>query len=124
MSLRERLKAKRVAEEQVEVDGERFLVIGMSRLARHDIYSRIHAAAQKEGGKLDNYEVEGRLLSVAVRDAETGEPIFADDEWKEWDSVPATITGPLVAAVMRANGFDNEDVGREVKNSEATAGSA
>ena len=124
MSLRERLKAKRAADVQITVDGERFLVLGMSRSARNEVYSRIRATAQKTGGKLDSYEVEGRLLSAMVRDAESGEAIFSEDEWKEWDSVPATITGALIAEVMRVNGFDDEDVGREVKNSEATAGSA
>lgn len=124
MSLRERLKAKRAADVEITVGGERFLVLGKSRSERDAVYSAIRAKASKAGGKLDSYEVEGRLLSAMVRDAETGESIFGDDEWKEWDSVPATITGALMAEVMRANGFDGEDVGREVKNSEATAGSA
>jgi hypothetical protein len=124
MSLRERLKTKRPADVTITVGGERFTVLAKSRSERNEIYASIRARSQKVGGKIDGYEVEGRLLSLLVRDADTGQEVFGEDEWQEWDSVPAMITGALIAEVMRANGFDNEDVGREVKNSDTTAGSA
>lgn len=115
MSLRERLKSGVALEVIVTINSERFLVRGITRSKRSEIF-----AAHNKNGKIDSHKLEGVLLSTCVFDPETQQPVFSVEEWKEWDSVASGITGPLFAEVMRVNGIDNDDVGREVKNSEAT----
>lgn len=116
MSLRDRLEKKKLPESIITVLDERFLVKGLKRSKRSEVF----ASCRKADGKMDNPKTEGVFMSLCVCDAETGEPVYTEAEWQKWDELPAGITGPLVAEIMRLNGMDDEDVGREVKNSDST----
>ena len=116
MSLRERLLKKIPPETVLTISGEKFLVKGLSRSRRADVL----ASHRKNDGKIDGPKLEGVLMSLCVCDPDSGCAIFNEDEWQSWDSLPAAITGPLVAEIMRTSGMDDDDVGREVKNSDTT----
>jgi hypothetical protein len=96
------------------VGGERFLLKGLQRIAR----SQIFADAKSKSGELDTRKAEGLLLANCVRDPDTSEPVIPN--WQEWDEIPAAVTGPLISQLMKLNGMDNEDLGKQEKNSEAT----
>ena len=115
--LKSRLEAMRPPESRITVMGETFVVSGMSRSER----SRMFADHRKKDGSVDGPSLEGALLCRCVCDAD-GCPVCSDSpSW--WDNLPAAITAPLIQEIMRMNGMDDEDVGREAKNSEATDGS-
>jgi len=105
-SLREKLLAKKVKTEDVEIDDCCFKVIGMQRKERSDYMT----ASRKKDGKLDTDLLESKLLSACVRDPETNESIMTA---LEWDEVPSHITSALIQAVMRCCGFDNDDLGKK-----------
>lgn len=114
--LRERLKTAKCPEETLTIRGERYLVIGLLRSRR----SELLASATTDKGKVDSRRLEGVLLSNCILDPDTREQVFTEDEWQEWDGIPSVTTAPLMSEIMRLNGLDNDDVGREVKNSEPT----
>jgi hypothetical protein len=116
MSLRERLKAIKPTQVEVTVCGTKFLVVGLSKTKRAEVY----ASVSKPGKAIDADQMENAFLSECVVDPESQQPVFARDESEEWGAIPAQITGPLFSEVMRINGLDNDDVGRKVKNSDAT----
>lgn len=118
-SLRERLEAKSLERTVLTVRGERFCIAELSRSER----SRLIASTRDKTGKSNNDKLEGVLLSACVLD-DTEQTIYSSDEWQKWDALGAGITGPLFAEVMRLNGLDNDDVGREVKNSDTTESSS
>lgn len=115
MSLLERLKAKQIKTETVSLDGETVKVVGMSKSERGEVF----AACRNRKGKLDNEKLEGLMLARCLRDPETGERIATDDQWKEFDSMPAHVTAPAVASVMRVCGLDQQDLG-DPKDSDST----
>ena len=115
-SLRERLEAKPLQQIVVTVRGERFTVVEIDRAER----SRISAACVDKHGKRDFEMLEGMLLSRCVRDPDTDTEVYSVEEWSKWNALGSGTTGPLMAEVMKLNGLDNEDVGREVKNSDTT----
>ena len=115
-SLKERLKALKAPESIVTIGDERFLVVGLLRSVRAAVF----ASCQGTKGKVDSQKLENILLSMCVKDPDSGELVFQQSESNEWNNLPAAITGPLFAEVMKLNGIDNEDVGREVKKSETT----
>lgn len=102
MSLSERLKIKSVKTITVTVDGDTYVVTGMSKLHR----GRQFAKARKKDGSVDSGKLESLLLAECVA-AEDGSKATAE----EWDFAPAHITSPLVAAVMEVCGLDKQDVG-------------
>jgi hypothetical protein len=112
-SLREKLLAKKVRAETVEVDDCFFHVVGMQRKERSDYM----AASRKKDGKLDTDLLESKLLSVCVRDPETDAAIMTA---LEWDEVPSHITSVLIQSVMRCCGFDNDDLGKKSDSTGAT----
>jgi len=116
MSLREKLKAIKPTQVEVTVCGTKFLVIGLSKTKRAEVY----ASVSKAGKSIDADAMENAFLSECVLDPETSVPVFTREECSEWGVIPAQITGPLFSEVMRINGLDNDDVGRKVKNSDAT----
>ena len=120
MSLRERLQAKGLPESTITVSGEKFLIVGLSRSSRSSLF----ASCKKADGKSDVNKLESMLLSKCVLDPESREQVFGVDECSQWDGLPASITGPLMAEIMKLNGLDDDDVGREVKNSDTTASNA
>jgi len=114
-NLRERLEKRSNPETVLTIDGERFLVVGLSRSER----ARQFAKCRDKSGKVNTERIEGEMLCLCVRDPDTREQVFTD--WSAWDNLPAQITGPLMAEIMQINGMDKDDVGREVKNSDATS---
>lgn len=116
MGLRERLAKVGLPQTVLTVMGEKLLVKGLTRTRRAEVL----ASATNAKGKVDSQKVEGLLLSECVFDNDTGEPVYSAAEWQAWGELPAAITGPLFGEVMKLNGLDNDDVGREVKNSEPT----
>jgi hypothetical protein len=119
MKLGEKLKALKPAESVITIDGNRYRVVGLLGSKKADLLSQ---SRDKKGSFIPG-KADGLFLSACVRDEESGEQFFSEDEWAEWGSVPGSITGPLMAECMKVCGVDNDDVGREVKNSVTTAGS-
>jgi hypothetical protein len=115
-SLRDRLKAKGRPEVEVTIDGDTYLVVGLPKSKRAEIY----ASVAKPGKSIDGDAIENAFLSECVFDPETKQPVIPRECCGEWSDVMAMVTGPLFAEVMRLNGLDNDDVGRKVKNSETT----
>jgi len=114
MSLRDRLKEKATLSEVVELGGESFELRGMTKRARGQLFAK----ARRKDGSVDGDKLEALLLSACVCDPETHQPIFAESESREWDSVSSHITGPLMTGVMRVCGMDKTDLGP--KDSDAT----
>jgi hypothetical protein len=118
MNLRDKVKAKKRPEVEITVDGDTYLVVGLPKSRRAEIYNSVPRVGKSK--EIDTDLMENVFLSECVLDPSTLKPVFSVDESSEWGSVPAQITGPLFSEVMRLNGLDNDDVGRKVKNSEAT----
>jgi len=115
-TLRERLEAKTLEQIVITIRGERFTVVELDRAER----ARMFADCRDKQGKVKTELLEGTMLSRCVRDPDTDTEIYSAAEWEKWDAVGSGITGPLFAEVMRQNGLDNDDVGREIKNSDTT----
>ena len=112
--LAEKLRAKKCKNEPVTIDGDSYLIIGLTRRERSQLVSK----ARDKRGVLDTVKLEGLALVRCAHDPEISEPIFSSPA--EWDSVPAEITGPLVSAIMDRNGFDDSDLGKEPDDSPET----
>jgi hypothetical protein len=119
MRLGDKLKAIKPAESVLTIDGNRYRVVGLLASKKADLL----AAARDKKGAFVPGKADGLFLSACVRDDDSGETFFTEDEWQEWGSVPGAITGPLMSECMKVCGVDNDDVGREVKNSDTTASS-
>lgn len=115
MSLMQKLQEKKVLVETVEIDGDKFEVRGLSKLAR----SKVFAEARSKSGKVNSDKLESLLLCACVLDAATGEAICEPAKWQEWESIPSHVTAPLVAAVMKVCGLDRQDLG-DPKDSDST----
>lgn len=113
MSLKERLAKKSAPESVLTILDERFLVVGLSRTERAELFEK----CTLKDGKRDFKRLEGVALSTCVKDPDSRQSVYTVEEWQKWDNLPSAFTGPLVAEVMRLNGMDDADVGREVKNS-------
>lgn len=107
MGLAEKLTARKCGKAHCEVDGEKFEILELSRRERSELQAKCRS---KSSGMLDSERLESELLVRCVCDPATSEPVFGS--YKQWDDVPAMITGPLIAAVMKANGFDEADLGK------------
>lgn len=116
MSLADRLKARNCKSELVEVDGEKFLLQGITRRERGELQAKCR---EKSSGRLDSHRLEGELLARCVYDPETEERVFQSHSG--WDQVPAEITGPLISGLMQRNGFDNDELGKVSEGADSTA---
>ena len=101
MSLRDKLKAAKPLEKTVEIDGDIFLVRGLSRIRKNELASKCTVK-----GTLDNEKLEACLLAECVCDPATGELVMSEPT--DWD-VPAHIAGPLVKACIECCGFDRDE---------------
>lgn len=117
MSLKARLFAKAVLpEEIVEVEGERFLVIGLTARGRNDWV----AAGQKPGvdlaKKLDGEvlaAMEAELVISCTHDPETREPVFEKADRDQITNLPGLIVSQLSNPARRLSGLDKkEDEGK------------
>lgn len=100
----------------ITIHVERFAVVEIDRAER----SRKFAECTSKSGDRDFAKLEGVLMSRCVRDPDTGDEVYSEDDWRKWDALGSGTTGPLMAEVMRLNGMDNQDIGREVKNFDTT----
>ena len=112
-SLRERLEARGPEHSFLTIRGERFKVMEIPRGERAEI---IAAHCDSKGKVLPTLDCA--LMSRCVRDEDGGE-IYSPSEVEKWDDLGSGFVGPLMGEVMRLNGLDTDDVGREVKKSEA-----
>jgi len=117
MKLGDKLKAIKPTETVLTIAGNKYRVCGMLASKKADLLAE---SRDKKGGFIPG-KADGLFLSCCVRDFDSGEAFFNEEEWAEWGNVPGDITGPLMAECMRVCGVDNDDVGREVKNSDTTA---
>lgn len=113
MSLRDKLKAKTVKTKTVTIDGDEYLVKGLSRVAKNELVNN-----SMDGKKMNNARFEASLLAACVCDPSTGEPVMPDA--KDWD-IPSHIAGPLVAEVMKVCGFGDDEVSEYQKKSDEQA---
>lgn len=117
-SLRERLEARQPETSVLTVRGERFSIHELSKGLRAEVIARHRDSKGRLQPSLD-----GEFLSRCVRDPDSDVAIYSVEESAKWDELGSGFTGPLMAEVMRLNGLDDEDVGREVKKSEAAESS-
>lgn len=117
-SLRERLEKRGREESIVTIRDERFKVIELPKSQRAEVL----AANRDAKGKMSK-SLDATFLSLCVLDPESGEPVYSSEESAGWESLGSGFTGPLMAEVMRLNGMDDSDVGREVKKSETAESS-
>jgi hypothetical protein len=113
MSLRDKIKARKPKEILLQVDGDKYLVRGMSRVAKGELVRR---CSNKSGG-IDSDKLEAETLAACVLDPETQEQVMPDPN--DWD-VPADFSAPLVSAAISVCGFDSSEIKEKLKNLEAT----
>lgn len=116
MSLIEKLKAVKPASIVMEIDGMKFRIQGTTTSRK----SELLAMSRDARGQAIKGKADGLFLSECVSDDETGEKICDIDNWSQWGSVAAHITGALMSQILKLCGLDNDDVGRTIKNSETT----
>jgi hypothetical protein len=114
MSLRERILAKKIKEEIVTVDGDDYLLIGLSTLDKAKCFSE----GRDKKGVMPDGRVELNFLEACVRDPSSRELVM---NWKEWQTVPSDITGPIVSRIRQIVGLDAEDLGKKQDDTSETA---
>lgn len=97
-----KLKAQKPAEETIAVGGETVLVRGLKRSKRQELLLECMAP----NGKADNERFEAELAAACCLDPKSQQPIQVD--WREWD-LESYIFEPLIKAVGRVNGLDNDN---------------
>lgn len=112
MSLREKLKQAKSKEITVEIDGDSYLVCGLTRTAKNKLAQS--ATPSGNGGKMDVDMFEAMMLAACVYDPTDGELLLSEPS--EWDNVPSHITGPLVAACTDVCGFEEKKDKDAAKN--------
>jgi len=113
MSLKERLFAKAaLPEEIVEVEGEQFLIVGLSARARNDWV----AAGQKPGvdlsKKLDGEvlaQLEAELVILCTHDPATREPVFERADRDRITELPGAVVAELANPARRLSGLDRKE---------------
>lgn len=113
MSLKERLFTKAVLpEEIVEVEGEKFLIVGLSARARNDWI----AAGQKPGvdlsKKLDGETLalmEAELVIQCVHDPETRKSVFEKGDRDRITELPGMLVSQFANPARRLSGLDRKD---------------
>jgi hypothetical protein len=103
MSLRERTQAKKRKSIVVTVDGDDYLVIGLSHLDRAKCFNE----GRDKRGDMPAGRIELNLLGDCVCDPETQQPLM---DWTEWKDVSSHITAPLISVIRECNGIDEEDL--------------
>jgi|GEM_PF-2792545 len=113
MSLSEKLRKKKVPQEIVTIDGERYSVRGLSL---NDTASVLAKCRKGKDQKLDGDKFDRTLLASCVCDPDDASTATAD----EWGEAPRSVTGPLMGVVMNLCGLDKDDVQRDPKDSDST----
>lgn len=97
-SLKDRLLASKPRELTVSIDGDDFLVRGVSRTEKNQMVERCTSKA----GKLDGAKFEAAFLAACVLDPSTGEQVMPDPA--DWN-VPSHVSSTLLEAAMDVCGF-------------------
>ena len=113
MSLRDKVLAKPVAEDTVEIDGDSFLIVGKRKRERAAIFAK----ARRKDQSLDFERLEDVLLAECVCDPATKTPLLSAAEWSGVDS---SLTGPLMSVVMQVCGMDKTDISPKGSDSTET----
>lgn len=112
MSLKERLFAKAVLpEEIVEVEGERFLIIGLSARARNDWVAAGKTPDVDLSEKLDGEAMavmEAELVILCTHDPVTREPVFEKADRDRITELPGTVVSKLANSAQRLSGLDRK----------------
>lgn len=119
MRLGDQLKAIKLPETVLTIEGRRYRVKGLSTSKANDLL----AESRDKKGSFIRGKADFLFLSACVSDDETGEAFFSEAEWAEWGDVPKGVTAPLMSECMRICKIDEQDVGREVKNLDTTTSS-
>jgi hypothetical protein len=118
MSLRDKIKAKSRNEETVTIDGDDYLLRGLSELEGSNA-----EALATNNGKIDGGRMRREILIRSLLDPETKDRVYLDGESSELESVPRKITGQLFSVAMRLSGYSSDDPGSTedaVKNLQKT----
>ena len=110
MNLREELLAMKPREKLVEIEGCKFLVVGLSRLERSKLLAAMRGSQSDLRPTNDAETVERQFLCACVRSPETRQPLIELHEETLWDSVPSHVSAQLIVAVRWANFIDDDDV--------------
>ncbi len=98
--------------ETIVLDGDKYVVKGTRKTRRAELLEQSRGKNEKA-----NYDkFENLLLEECVED-EAGNFILSADEWGQ---APSHITGPLVSVIMRVNGMDKQDLGKEQSDTSET----
>lgn len=104
MSLKAWIEESSLASESVTVCGQTFLVKELDLLTRSETM-KANAA---------DLEIECRLLAACVYDPESDQPVEAD--WTWWKAAGQQVASPLIAACLRVNGLNRDEVAEAVKS--------
>lgn len=110
-SLMNELLAEKLLEENVEVLGKVFTVVGKDR----SVVSQIFADSRNKKGVLNTQKAENKLLAICVLD-HLRQPV---GEEHEWGRVAPQIARPLIAVVTRVCALDADDLSSP-KDSDST----
>jgi hypothetical protein len=112
MSLREKLLAAQPKTETFVIDGDKYVVSGCRKTRRAELLEQSRGKNEKA-----NYDkFENLLLEECVTDEGVNFLLSAD----EWGNAPSHISGPLVSVIMRVNGMDKQDLGKEQSDTSET----
>lgn len=100
MSLRDKLKQRKPAEQTVTLDGDEYLVRFPGRMAKNKAF-----AAATVKALLKPELLEPQLLAICVLDPATEQPVMPDPA--DWD-LPSDV-GPLIRAVIQVCGMDKDE---------------
>lgn len=117
MSLRDKIQSKTRKQETVTIDGDAYLLRGLSELEG----SKAEALATTDG-KIDGGRMRREILIRSLLDPETNERVYLDGEASELESVPRQITGTLFSVALKLSGYSSDDPGAAGKNLQATEG--
>lgn len=112
--LRDWLNSQPLTEKRITVKGREFLVMEANLAER----SRTLAAHAKNG-HLANEDAEALLMCLCVLDPVTGERVVEPADYNVWQKQGVSFA-PLLRAVLDVNGFSDDEVEAEVKNSDTT----
>jgi hypothetical protein len=116
MVLDAKLAAKKCGKSYCVVDGDTWEIRDLERAECGKLQAKCRSKAT---GVSDMHRLEAELLVRCVYNPETSEP--CSTHHSDWEKVPRRISGPLIAAVMKANGYDEADLGKEKPEQDSTA---
>lgn len=113
MGLRDRIIQKSRPEQTITIDGDAYLLIGLSELdgSKAETEAFMDKNKSKDAGSLRR-----EILVRSLHDPETRTRVFEDHEVSELESIPRHITAKLFVAAMQLSGYDKDDAKGSEKN--------